>query len=76
MGVSYEAIRSLIPKLVTTPIAMGISEQIGGLPPLTAGLVVFTGILGAIIVTPLMNNLGFQDWGARGYTVGVTSHGI
>ncbi len=76
MGVSDEAIRSLIPKSVTTPIAMGISEQIGGLPSLTAGLVVLTGILGAIIVTPLMNHLGFRDWRARGFAVGVTSHGI
>ena len=76
MGASDEAIRSLIPKSVTTPIAMGISEQIGGLPSLTAGLVVLTGILGAIIVTPLMNYLGFRDLRARGFAVGVTSHGI
>ena len=55
---------------------MGISEQIGGLPSLTADLVVFTVILGAIIFTPLMNNLGFRDWRTRGFAVGVTSHGI
>ena len=72
---SDEAIHSLIPKSVTTPIAMGISEQLGGLPSLTTGLVVLTGILGAIIITPIMNYLGFRGH-ARGFAVGVTSHGI
>ena len=76
MGASEEAVRSLIPKSVTTPIAMGIAERIGGLPSLTAGLVVLTGIVGAIIVTPLLNRLGFRDWRARGFALGATSHGI
>jgi hypothetical protein len=39
---------SLAPKSVTTPIAMGIAERIGGIPSLTAVLVIATGILGAV----------------------------
>jgi predicted murein hydrolase (TIGR00659 family) len=76
MGASDLTLRSLVPKSVTTPIAMGIAEQIGGLPSLTAGLVVVTGIVGAIIVTPLMNRLGFRDYRARGFALGLAAHGI
>tara|TARA_B100000676_G_scaffold275537_1_gene295769 strand:- start:181 stop:333 length:153 start_codon:yes stop_codon:yes gene_type:complete len=50
----------LIPAL-TSPIAMGIAESIGGLPSLTAGLVILTGILGAIVGTPLFNAVGIKD---------------
>ena len=39
-------------------------------------LVILTGITGAIIATPLLNALRLTDWRARGFAVGVTSHGI
>lgn len=55
---------------------MGIAESIGGLPSLTAGLVILTGILGAIVGTPLFNAVGIKDWRARGFSMGVTAHGI
>ncbi|MGB0629526.1 MAG: LrgB family protein [Alphaproteobacteria bacterium] len=76
LGASMESITSLAPKSVTSPIAMGIAERIGGLPSLTAGLVILTGILGAIIGTPLFNAMGMKDWRARGFAMGVTAHGI
>lgn len=76
LGASMETITSLAPKSVTSPIAMGIAERIGGLPSLTAGLVIITGILGAIIGTPLFNAMGTKDWRARGFAMGVTAHGI
>jgi predicted murein hydrolase (TIGR00659 family) len=76
LGASVETITSLAPKSVTSPIAMGIAERIGGLPSLTAGLVIITGILGAIIGTPLFNAMGMKDWRARGFAMGVTAHGI
>ena len=49
LGASRESLLSLAPKSVTTPIAMGIAEKLGGLPSLTAVLVVATGILGAVL---------------------------
>ena len=76
LGASFETLASLAPKSVTTPIAMGISDQIGGLPSLTAVLVILTGILGAMIATPLLNLLGIRDWKARGFAIGVAAHGI
>jgi predicted murein hydrolase (TIGR00659 family) len=76
LGASEPTLRSLAPKSVTTPIALGVSEKIGGLPPLTAVLVIFTGIIGAIIADPLLDLLKVQDHGSRGFAIGVASHGI
>jgi len=67
---------SLAPKSVTTPIAMGISEKIGGLPALTAVAVVLTGIAGAVIGDLVLNSLKIHDEKARGMALGVASHGI
>jgi putative effector of murein hydrolase len=55
---------------------MGITEMLGGDPALTAILVILTGVIGAITVTPLMNALRMTDWRARGFSVGLASHGI
>lgn len=76
MGVSGAELLSLAPKSVTAPVAIGISESIGGLPTLTAALVIITGITGAVMVTPMMNAMGITDWRARGFAVGVAAHGI
>ncbi|WP_136685172.1 LrgB family protein [Falsirhodobacter xinxiangensis] len=76
MGLDGEILASLAPKSATAPVAIGISETIGGLPTLTAVLVLLTGMIGAITVTPMMNGLGITDWRARGFAVGVAAHGI
>jgi predicted murein hydrolase (TIGR00659 family) len=76
LGVPREILVSLAPKSVTAGIAMAISESMGGRPALTAVLVITTGVMGAVIVTPLMNALKIRDYAARGFAVGLTSHGI
>jgi predicted murein hydrolase (TIGR00659 family) len=75
-GLPMEVLLSLAPKSTTAPVALGISEAIGGIPALTAVLVILTGIIGAVTVTPLMNLLRITDWRARGFAVGVAAHGI
>jgi predicted murein hydrolase (TIGR00659 family) len=75
-GAPYDVLASLAPKSVTAAIAMGISEGLGGNPSLTAALVITTGVLGAIMVTPMMNAMGLTDYRARGFAAGVASHGI
>ncbi|MEM8552847.1 MAG: LrgB family protein [Pseudomonadota bacterium] len=75
-GLPREVLVSLAPKSVTTPIAMGIAGELGGIPALTAVLVITTGIIGAVCVTPLMNALRVKDMAARGFAVGVAAHGI
>lgn len=76
LGASRESLLSLAPKSVTTPIAMGITEKLGGLPSLTAVLVVATGILGAILARGTLNLLRIDDHAARGFAIGVAAHGI
>ena len=73
---SAELVASLAPKSVTAPIAMGIAAELGGLTSIAAVLAVITGITGAVVVTPLFTALGFKDWRARGFAVGVNCHGI
>ncbi len=76
LGASRETMMSLAPKSVTTPVAMGISEKLGGLPSLTAVMVILTGVIGAIIARPLLRLLGVRSHHARGFAVGVAAHGI
>ena len=76
MGATRGTLISIAPKSVTAPVAMGISEQLGGLPSLTAVLVICTGILGAMLGPLVLNALGIKDWAARGFALGIVSHGI
>lgn len=76
LGAPADVLASLAPKSTTAPIAMELSKSLGGIPALTAVLVVMTGIIGAVVVTPLMNALGIRNFAARGFAVGVASHGI
>jgi predicted murein hydrolase (TIGR00659 family) len=75
-GLPRAVVLSLAPKSVTAGVAMGISESLGADPALTAVATALTGIMGAIIVTPLMNRMGISDFRARGFAVGLASHGI
>jgi predicted murein hydrolase (TIGR00659 family) len=68
--------RSLAPKSVTTPIAMSIAEQLGGLPSLTAVIVIVTGIFGAVVAKSIFNFLHIEDEAARGFAMGLASHGV
>jgi predicted murein hydrolase (TIGR00659 family) len=75
-GLPRAVVLSLAPKSVTAAVAMGISESLHADPSLTAVAVILTGIMGAMIVTPLMNRLGTRDLRARGFAVGIAAHGI
>ncbi len=76
LGASRETMLSLAPKSVTTPIAMGIAEKLGGLPSLTAVLVVTTGVVGAVSAKYVLDALAIADHAVRGFSVGVAAHGI
>jgi predicted murein hydrolase (TIGR00659 family) len=76
LGASRETLLSLAPKSATAPIAMGVAEKLGGLPSLTAVLVVTTGILGAVLARGTLNLLRIEDHAVRGFAVGVAAHGI
>ena len=76
LGASDATLFSLAPKSVTTPIAMGIAERLGGLPSLTAVLVILTGILGAVGAQGLYAFMKCRDPAVQGFALGVASHGI
>lgn len=67
---------TLAPRSVTTPIAMDISHQIGGIPVLTAVFVIMTGITGAIIGPLLIRFLPIRQATSRGVLLGMGAHGI
>lgn len=76
LGATDQALISIAPKSVTTPVAMGIAERLGGLPSLTAVLVILTGILGAALGPWLLEVLRVKNPMAQGLAMGVASHGI
>ncbi len=76
LGGSMESVISVAPKSVTTPIAMQVSEIIGGAPPLTIGIVVITGILGGMFGPEVLRLIGIRDAFSTGLALGVAAHGI
>jgi predicted murein hydrolase (TIGR00659 family) len=76
LGGSLKTLLSLAPKSVTTPVAMGIAEKIGGLPSLTAVLVILTGVVGAVAAPALLGWLRIRDDAVKGFAIGVAAHGI
>ncbi|MFM1651424.1 CidB/LrgB family autolysis modulator [Brevibacillus sp. B_LB10_24] len=75
LHVNPQMIHSLIPHSVTTPIAMGVSERIGGVPTLTAVFVIITGLAGALIGPWLIRLLRIHSEVARGVLLGTSAHG-
>ena len=76
MGGSRELLLSLAPKSVTTPIAIGIADKIGGLSPLTVGLVLITGVLGCVLAPLVFRLLKTSDERVQGFSLGIAAHGI
>ena len=76
LGGSPRILLSLAPKSVTMPIAMSVSENIGGLPSLTSSMVLLTGISGGIFGLWLLDRLKVTDEVARGLAMGASAHGV
>lgn len=76
LDASPQLAATLGPKSATSPIAMAVSESLGGIPALTAALVIGTGIFGAIAGPWLFDRLRIASPAARGFALGLASHGI
>lgn len=76
LGGSRDVVLSLAPKSVTTPIAIGLVETLGGIAPLTAAIVVLTGCIGALCGPEFCRLAGIASPSASGLAVGTASHGI
>lgn len=75
-GLPRETIMSVAPKSVTTPIAMALSDMIGGNTSLTAVSVIITGIIGVVIAVPLFALINVKNQKSQGLALGVSCHGI
>lgn len=75
-GEKKEYILTALPKSLTTPIAMQVSETIGGIPPLTAVLVMVAGFTGALLGPTIFKLAKTDSPIARGISMGSASHGI
>ena len=73
-GASSSVAFSMIPKSVTTPIAIEISKTIGGIPELTACIVIITGIVGGFPAHRILNWIKIKNDTAKGLAIGATAH--
>lgn len=76
MGAKPEIAASILPKSVTTPIAMAVAESIGGIPAISAVCVIFVGILGAVFGHSLLSLLRINTNSSRGLAMGTASHAL
>ncbi|WP_429889198.1 LrgB family protein [Heyndrickxia ginsengihumi] len=75
MGLSTSTVDSIVPRSITTPIAMNISQLIGGLPTMTAVFVIITGLIGMIVGPMVIRMLSIKASTAKGLLLGMGAHG-
>lgn len=75
-GATREVVMSLAPKAVTTPIAMEIAQSVGGIPPLTAAVVVSTGIFGGMTGFQIVKLGHVKSPMATGLSIGTAAHAV
>ncbi|WP_370289245.1 LrgB family protein [Nocardioides sp.] len=76
LGAGEAIERTVATKAATTPVAIAITDSLGGIPPLAAVFAILTGIVSAVTAPWLLDRLGVRDLRARGFAVGAVSHGI
>jgi predicted murein hydrolase (TIGR00659 family) len=76
LGASPKVILSLGVHSATTPVAMAVTEQLGGEPSLAAAFTLLTGLAGVILFSPVMHAIRVKDWRARGLGIGIAAHGL
>jgi predicted murein hydrolase (TIGR00659 family) len=76
MHLSSSLVTSLVPRSITTPIAINVSEVIGGVPNITAVFVIITGLLGTIMGPSVLRIFHFDSEIARGILLGTSAHGM
>ncbi len=76
LGADEALEKTLATKAATTPVAIALTESLGGIPPLAAVFAILTGIVSAITAPALLDLLRIRDRRARGLAVGAVSHGI
>ena len=73
---SNEMVMTILPKSITTPVAMQLAEGLGGIPSLAAVFVMIAGFTGLIIGPRLLKGLGVESSIGRGIGLGSSAHGL
>lgn len=76
LGLDGQLIRSLLPKSVTTPIGVALSESLGGMTAVTSLAIVLTGIVGAVFLPSVLRLLGVRHAVTTGIAIGTASHAV
>lgn len=76
LGCGDEVLRSLASKSVTTPIALGITRELGGITELTNGAVLGTAVVGIVAAPLCFRVFNIHDARARGMALGIAAHGM
>ncbi len=75
-GFSHEEFVTFLPKSITTAIGMGVSEELGGIVPITAGVIIITGVLGNILGELVLKLFRIKEPVAKGIALGTSAHAI
>ncbi len=75
-GAEHMMLMTMAPKSVTSPIAMLVAEQIGGVAALAAVFVLITGVIGATLGPELLRRVGVRHPAAQGMALGITAHAV
>lgn len=76
LGAGRPVLLALSGKSVTTPIALAMAEKINAVQSLTAGIVIFTGVVGAVLGPPLLKTLDIRDERVLGFSLGINAHAV
>lgn len=76
MGLPAEILMALLPKSLTSPVAMGVAQEIGAIPALAAVFAAITGVIGGVIGKTVLQLGRIRSDAARGYALGTCSHGV
>ncbi len=75
-GFSHEEYVTFLPKSITTAVGMGVSEELGGIVPITAGVIIVTGVLGNILAEVVLKLFRITEPVAKGIALGTSAHAI
>lgn len=75
-GLDQELIASIIPKSATTPIAIEVTNKLGGIRAITVAVVIISSIIGTILIPLLIKILRIKDPKIVGMGLGITSHAV
>ena len=75
-GLNHASYVTMLPKSITTPIGIGVAEELGGYVAITVASIVISGVLGNIFAESVCNVFGIREPIARGIAIGCSSHAM